>query len=77
MKSEWNWMSILKKKSIFSEDFAEKNGAESAMLTRDGRLIADFLDKDKRNKFADFMQRVGFHVVYKEKDHYIRIIVMD
>ena len=64
-------------KSIFTEEFAEKHGAESAMLTRDGRLIADFLDKDKRNKFADFMQRVGFHVVYKEKDPYMRIIVMD
>lgn len=77
MKSEWNWMSILKSKSMFSVDYAEKNGAESAMLTRDGRLIADFLDKDKRDKFADFMRMVGFHVDYKEKDPYMRIIVMD
>jgi hypothetical protein len=72
-----SWEEVLKNKSMISIDYAEKNGAESAMLTRDGRLIADFLDKDKRDKFAESMRLVGFNIEFREKDPYMRIIVMD
>ena len=66
------WQDILK--GYLTEKLARSYGADSASLSRN-ILTADFIDRDKANKFKEDMRNKGYTVSSKPKGAYIRIIV--